>query len=688
MAIVVASGRARAFVRRAAQTLASIVEERRTLVTVGATGGLVLVLLFSTVFTFFASTATTAYADRAAFERLLSIRYVNVRYAFADERSLERKYQLSPSQSVAVAHRNVEDDIERMLYDLAASAPAPNASEALYLAKLHSRYMVDARSVFEAVDAGEIQRAAFVDRFRIEPSYSILEGRTLFRLLEQREKTTSAVFDLDRTQSAVVRIALILSLLGLASLVGFLWVIAAYRHLILSAHADAVRVMKEASLEDSLTRIGNHRAFKVDIERELSVALRHGYALTLAVLDIDEFKIINDQNGHVHGDRVLVELAEILRSCRSGDRVYRVGGDEFAILLSHTSATDARALLERIRSTFAEAAHGGTVSIGYATTGGNPITAETLQHQADAALYKTKRGGRNGVSCYDVAGKGSWLLSAERVGNLRALLASDSLDVAFQAIWDIDRSEVLAYEALARPPASFGFASPQDAFDLAERIGSAHALDRASRHAALRHAAALPSDALLFLNFSPQTLDRDFDIAEFVRAVETAGLRPERIVIEITEHAIAHLETVIASALALRAEGFGIALDDTGAGHAGLEIMSKLRFDYVKIDRAIIVKALHDRSAAGVVAAIVAFARITGAYVIAEGIENVEMFEFIERSSRPVSERGRGIAGAQGFLLHRPSKTFPSPGEIRAVRDMLATLAGDGDGELRASAVG
>lgn len=646
--------------------------ERRMLLTTAATLMLIVVLLLSAAFSFYASTATTAAAIYAQRERAWSIRYVNARYAIADERSIDRKYQLYPSAAVARARRKAETEVARILDALATSGPPQHASEARYLAKLNVRYVAAARSLFDAISAGQLQRSALIDRIEIEPTYSTMENRINERLNMQREKTDRAVGDLEKTQRYVIRIAIGLSLLGLGSVFAFLFIIATYRKRLIDGHRATVRLMEEANFEDSLTKIGNHRSFKKDIARELSLAWRHGLPLTLAVLDIDDFKLVNDQYGHVHGDRVLKDLADILRSNRAGDGAYRVGGDEFALVLPHTKAVNAHALLDRIRIAFSRLPHGATISIGYSSIEGVLITAETLQNRADAALYLTKRGGRNGVSCFEESTKNGALISAERVNQLRTMLASESMAVEFQPIWDLDREAIVAFEVLARPPASFGFSGPQDAFDLAERIGCVHELDRASHLTALRHAADLPDGALLFLNFSPQTLDRDFDIADFVGSVLASGMTPKRIVIEITERGIAHLDNVVAIAHALRAKGFGIALDDTGAGHAGLEIMSRLRFDYVKIDRAIIVQAMSDLNASGVVAAIVAFANVTGAYVIAEGIEDREMLAFIERNGTPDVSAGCGIRGIQGYFVQRPQPTFTSDSDLVVIRSRMA----------------
>ncbi|MDB5039379.1 MAG: sensor-containing diguanylate cyclase/phosphodiesterase [Candidatus Eremiobacteraeota bacterium] len=642
-----------------------------SLITVAASVGLVVVLIVSIGVALFASTATSAAEDRADEARTLGVLYADARFLVVLEQSLEDKYRLEPGPDVARAHEAAAHELAVVLRTIVRLAPPANAAEALRLLELHKHYRVTAHAMFAAIAAKDLARAQAIDHGSLDPVYASIQDAVYQRATQQGRLAGAAFESLNVVQRSAVRVEFALSVLGLACVLGLLFVIYAYRSRLVASHEAEVRRLEEAMFVDSLTTVGNHRAFKDDLNREISLAARFGLPLTLAMLDIDEFKLVNDQNGHVYGDRVLVELARVLRAGRVEDRAYRVGGDEFAIILPHTSADGARAVLERIRLAASTTLHGSTVSIGFSTADAFDITAEALQHQADAALYHTKRGGRNGVSQFDAANKGTWLLSTERVQSLRALLASGTLPIAFQPIWDLERAEILAFEALLRPAASFGFAGPQDAFDVAERLGCAHELDRASGLSALRRAGDLPAHALLFLNVSPQTLDRDFDVAEFAAAVATAGLRPERVVIEITERSIAHIDNVIAVARALKAAGFGIALDDTGSGHAGLEIMSRLQFDYVKIDRAIIVKAMGDRSASGVVAAIVAFAKVTGAYVIAEGIEDIPMLDFIDRSKCARAPVGRGIRGAQGYLLNRPSETLPAPGDVLDVSALL-----------------
>jgi EAL domain-containing protein (putative c-di-GMP-specific phosphodiesterase class I) len=165
----------------------------------------------------------------------------------------------------------------------------------------------------------------------------------------------------------------------------------------------------------------------------------------------------------------------------------------------------------------------------------------------------------------------------------------------------------------------------------------------------------LPSGAVLFLNYSPASIAHaGFDAQAFVAMVRAARFRPEQIVVELTESHIDDPAAVVKGAAALRALAVRIALDDTGSGHAGLEILSKMRFDFVKIDRLLIIDAMKNGTARGVLAGIIAIARENGSYLIAEGIETGEMLDFVNAMHLPSREAFAGVRGVQGYLLGRP----------------------------------
>jgi EAL domain-containing protein (putative c-di-GMP-specific phosphodiesterase class I) len=193
-------------------------------------------------------------------------------------------------------------------------------------------------------------------------------------------------------------------------------------------------------------------------------------------------------------------------------------------------------------------------------------------------------------------------------------------------------------------------------FTVAEKIGRAHELDAVCRSATLARAHEIPEGILLFLNVNPQSLTHgDLGGDRLLRTVAAAGLDPSQVVLEITERSEARLSQVVADATRLRSLGFRIALDDVGAGNAGLEMLRELTVDFVKIDNSIIAAALEDVHAQAVLLAIIAYAGRAGAYVIAEGIESEQMLTFVQRADELRLVNGPPIKGGQGYLLGRPN---------------------------------
>ena len=423
---------------------------------------------------------------------------------------------------------------------------------------------------------------------------------------------------------------------------------------------------------DGLTDLDNHRAFQDELARAVGQSARYGTTVTLALLDIDDFKFENDRHGHQHGDRLLCELAGLLRDSRAGDRAFRLGGDEFAILLAHTNEAEADVPLARIRAEVERRLSGVTTSIGFSAVAPEDREPSTLWGRADAALLEAKRRGGNAIVAAAEVVDSIPVVTIEKVRTVRALIDTGTVDVEFQPIWDLSGTRVLGYEALARMR-SLELSGPGEAFEIADSIGRGHELDAVCRRATLRLAGELPKGALLFLNVSPQTLEHDALAGDsLVLAVRGAGFEPHQVVLEITERTDARKEILIPEAARLRALGFLIALDDVGAGNAGLEMLRALPVDFIKIDRAVVASAGADRSARAVLVAIMAFARESGSFVIAEGIETEAMLE-LARDPNPNGEsRALGAQGAQGYLLGRPA---PMPTEAPSYSNTLATLS-------------
>jgi diguanylate cyclase (GGDEF)-like protein len=415
-----------------------------------------------------------------------------------------------------------------------------------------------------------------------------------------------------------------------------------------------VQQLETSAMTDSLTQIGNRRAFDVCMRRELSRAARRNGVAYLALLDVDGFKSVNDENGHQHGDVVLAKLGTMLRGFRAEDGAYRLGGDEFAVVLTDCSREEAMAAMERFRMKAQAELFGTTLSIGLASSPQGQVDAETLLRQADAALYVCKQRGRNIVVAFEDVRVSNVMSPQVNVQAVSQMIANRDLVAAFQPIVDLDRQVVLGFEALARPDEKYGFPGPREVFDAAAKMGRTHDLDRACRDVAIAGALNLPKDALLFLNVAPESLARGELTSEpLIRSLAKVGISVDRVVLEITERYSGSLEAVIDGAQQLQRDGFKIALDDTGAGNSGLEFLSRFRFDFIKIDGTIIANAGHDLAARGVISAIVALAKTTGAYVIAEGIEDEEMLAMVSKKLNGVPALD-AVNGVQGYFLGRP----------------------------------
>jgi diguanylate cyclase (GGDEF)-like protein len=547
-------------------------------------------------------------------------------------------------------------------------------------------FVADSREIAGALAVGDYAHALRIDTQRARPHIAALRksldgiAAGLFRQsIADAGEDHRIMVDLERLIATVTAMGVLL-MAGFAALLG------RYKRSADASSAATLTVLKQAALTDNLTALGNNRSFYDDFERELARAKRHDHPLALALIDIDDFKSVNDTGGHSHGDAVLARFGEGLRTLRAEDRGYRIGGDEFALILVETEPEGAALALARLQDEIRGFGLGVSASIGYVNLSGKQLDAEAYE-LADTALYEAKRLGRNQTVCFEDIRSTVNVFSPRKAETVRTMIAQGLVTTAFQPIWDVQSTYPLGFEALARPSAELGLAGPQEAFDVAERIRQLPALDMLCTRKTFEAAANLPAGSVIFLNYSPASLVHGgFDPAKFVAGVRAAGLSPEQIVIELTERRIDDPSAVARNIAALRALGVRLALDDTGAGSAGLEILSKVRFDFVKIDRGLIVDAMERDEARGVLAGIIAIARATGSYLIAEGIENTEMLDFVRRAHVPSFA---GVRGIQGYLLGRPHVGRVDADSLAQHHDFLAarqleergtvqTVAGDG----------
>src|SRR4051794_17697555 len=410
---------------------------------------------------------------------------------------------------------------------------------------------------------------------------------------------------------------------------------------------------REDSLRDALTGLGNHRAFQEELDRELEVYRRYAVPVALLLIDLDDLKLVNDSDGHGAGDDLLREMGSVIANAtRYADRSFRIGGDEFAILMPHTDAEGAREIAHRLlehvlqpRGSLRAIPFSGGISAcpEFATT------RSQLYAQADAALYWCKRHGRASVDVFHPQRDRGASQEGTSEQSLRiARVVTDHLvKPAYQPIIDLGSGKVIGFEGLSRPQSESGFSDPGTMFTAAESVGRTVELDIACIHAVINGAQSMPRDQLLTINISPRTIEAPhFSADALLGILATYGMAPGRVIVELTEREkvedLVRLQRVLTS---LKRAGIRIAADDVGAGNAGLRLLSQFRFDIMKIDLSLVQEGSERDSSRAVLRSLRELAGRWGASVIAEGIETAAQL-------RTVSELG--MTAGQGYLLARP----------------------------------
>jgi len=413
------------------------------------------------------------------------------------------------------------------------------------------------------------------------------------------------------------------------------------------------------ALLDGLTGLGNHRAFQEEIERQWSSATRYNRPLSLVLLDLDEFKQVNDADGHAAGDLILRRLGGVINgSLRRSDRAFRIGGDEFAIIMPSTDSERGQLAVRRLLAACLDGESGTgraslpvSFSAGISAIPGHARDRDTLYTQADAALFWSKRHGRTCVTIYDPERHEGPLASrppAELSSLVARVAATGAIRAVFQPIYDLSSGHPRGFEGLVRPLPDSGFADPGTMFRAAEATGRTAELDIACLNTVMETAARLRLPGSLTVNLSPRTLEiDDFSIHAFVRMILRHGLDPRHIVLELTERdAVEDVERVRRAAEACRVAGIRLAADDIGAGNAGLRLLSQIKFDIVKIDLSLVQGGAVHETSLEVLRTLRDLADRWGALVVAEGIETPGQLDVV---------RSLGIGAGQGYLLGRPT---------------------------------
>ncbi len=415
------------------------------------------------------------------------------------------------------------------------------------------------------------------------------------------------------------------------------------------------------ALRDPLTGLGNHRAFQEELDRQVEAAQRYGVPVSLVILDLDDFKAINDTRGHAGGDAALARFGSLMaHSVRRVDRPFRIGGDEFAILLPHTDAASARVVARRLLGNALQPAFRDdrtttlSFSAGISALPDPASTRAQLYSQADRALYSAKRAGRTDVFIFDASTE-PMPVGADSSAAVAEVIARSQLRPVYQPIVELASGRVLGFEGLIRPIPPAPFVDPGSLFAAAAASGHLVALDMTCLETIVAGAASLDAEYHLSVNLSPATVEApEFSAASLLSILARHHFRPDRLILELTEQQpITDLVRFRARLESCRGAGIRLAADDVGAGNAGLRLLSEMRFDVVKVDLSLVQRSASNASSSAVVESVVSFASRTGALVVGEGIE---------RSEQVAQLLALGVPVGQGYLLGRPG---PLPADER-----------------------
>ncbi|MBB5694175.1 putative bifunctional diguanylate cyclase/phosphodiesterase [Muricoccus pecuniae] len=407
---------------------------------------------------------------------------------------------------------------------------------------------------------------------------------------------------------------------------------------------------------DLLTGLPNRRLFGDRLKHALAASRREGTSLAVLCLDLDRFKEVNDTLGHAAGDQLLkVVAARMTAVLRESDTLARLGGDEFAVVQPKASQPEASdALARRLISVLEEPIDldghvvtvGVSIGIAMAETDGQ-ASAVQLMRDADLALYQAKENGRGGYSFFSPEMNRKLVERRALEADLRLALEKGGLYLVYQPQVDLESGAITGAEALLRwERPGIGNMPPDRFISVAEETGLIGQIGAWTLMQACHEAVSWPEGMSVAVNVSPVQFRQGGLYDAVVAALESSGLAPGCLEIEITEGVLLNdTDETLAILRRLRGLGIRIAMDDFGTGYSSLGYLQKFPFDKVKIDRSFISHLGEDRSAEAIVRAVVGMSHALGVRTIAEGVETQAQAELL---------RDKGCEAVQGFLFGRP----------------------------------
>lgn len=439
----------------------------------------------------------------------------------------------------------------------------------------------------------------------------------------------------------------------------------------ISERKQAEEQIRNLAYFDPLTRLPNRRLLMDRLGQALTVSNRTEEFGAILILDLDNFKILNDTKGHDVGDRLLIEVAQrLLSNARQGDTVSRLGGDEFVVIAEHlgtdlaAAINKAEVIAEKIHRELNQPyslstnmqAHHSTPSIGLTLFRGQELSVDVLLKQADLALYQSKGAGRNAIRFFNPEMQAAIDSRSAMESAMRNSLQQKEFQLFYQPQINED-GRITGVEALLRwfPDNQVSINQsqlmPAQFVPLAEDTGLIIPLGLWVMQTACAQLKSweqnpLTCDMQIAINVSARQFHQPDFFDQIRDSLKLSGANPALLKLELTESVVLEdIEEVIGRMQKIKALGVAFSLDDFGTGFSSLSYLKRLPLDQVKIDQSFIRDVTSDSNDAAIVRAIIAMCQSLGMQVMAEGVETQAQLDFLKDS---------GCTRYQGFLFGKP----------------------------------
>lgn len=468
----------------------------------------------------------------------------------------------------------------------------------------------------------------------------------MLRLTDQLKKKGSATFQFQTRSGTIIRSMH-------APLPNGGWV---GTHSDVTAQVEAAKRDEHASRHDPLTGLANRLAFNTRLEKFAKDRNEDPRAIVLLLIDLDNFKEVNDTYGHQIGDDLLVAATQCLKSCvRQNDLVARLGGDEFAVVIECERGKEgclAEALSHEISARMKQPFDLAGVrleisaSIGISAAPSIELKVDDLMNRADYALYKVKERARGGYQFYNMNLHNEARRKQRTHKAVRTAIQDNNLRVSFQPFYELDTMRQAGAEALIRWRSSMDRLRASELVRIAEETGAIEEIGGWILEHSIRNASQWNNDLQLAVNVSPSQLGNGHLLRRIVCLLREWNFPAQRLELEITENTLLKEDASVLDELnKIRSLGSKIVLDDFGTGYASLSYLQRFKFDKLKVDRSFVVADVKDTQSQAVVSSIVTLAKKLGMETTAEGIEGNDRLHQVATT---------GCTYGQGFFLAKP----------------------------------